>query len=145
MGLLLKYKLQPEENAKTKMFLGPAPAATVLSECTAAQTCTIGECQLEGWRAQRTVVRNTFIHVSGKPVENSPRGGGVKKLHRASEDPSEELVMEPGGGSQRALRSRGQSEQGPGTQALRQAQSLLHRPSTPKTGEGHMATEGGGG
>lgn len=45
--------------------------------------------------AQHTneAMRNTFIHVFGKPVENPPRGGGVKKFHRASKDPSEKFVM----------------------------------------------------
>lgn len=73
----------------------------------------------------KEAVRNTFIHVFGKPVENPPRGGGIKKLHRASKDPSEKFVMEPGGGSQSALRSRGQSGQGPETQGLRQTQFLF--------------------
>jgi hypothetical protein len=50
--------------------------------------------------------RNTFIHVFGKPVENPSCGGRVKKLHRAPKDPSEKLIMEPGGRSQCALRSR---------------------------------------
>lgn len=98
----------------------------------------------------KEAVRNTFIHVSGKPVENPSCGGSVKKLHRASKDPSEKLIVEPGGGSQRALRSTAQSGKGPEAQGLRQAQFLpcksqLHRTSIPKTGEGQMAMEEGGG
>lgn len=98
----------------------------------------------------KEAVRNTFIHVFGKPVENPSCGGRVKKLHRASKDPSEKLIMEPGGGSQRALRSRVQSDKGPETQGLRQAQFLLHRSrlhraSIPQHGEGQIAMEEGGG
>lgn len=51
-------------------------------------------------------MRDTFIHVFGKPVENPSCWGSVKKLHGAPKDPSEKLVMEPGGGSQCALGSR---------------------------------------
>lgn len=95
-------------------------------------------------------MRNTFIHVFGKPVENPPRGGGVKKLHRASKDPSEKFVMEPGGGSQCALRSRGQSDQGPVTQGLSRLSSCLSRPQLQgtcpcKAGEGQTVTEARGG
>ena len=86
-------------------------------------------------------MRNTFIHVSGKPVENPPCGGSVKKLHRASKDSSEKLIMEPGGGSQCALRNRVQSDQGPEAQGHGQARFLLYRTPTPQTGEGPMATE----
>lgn len=40
-------------------------------------------------------VRDTFIHVFGKPVEDPPSGCSVKELHGATQNPSEELVMEP--------------------------------------------------
>ena len=88
---------------------------------------------------QREAVRNTFIHVFGKPVENSSCGGSVKKLHRASKDSSEKLIMEPGGGSQCALRSRVQSNQRLRTQ---QAQYPLRGS---KAREGQVAMEEGGG
>lgn len=66
--------------------------------------------RLGGYSEQ--VVRSTFIHVSGKPVEDPPGGGSVKKLHRASKDLSEKLIVEPGGGPQCALWNRAQSDQG---------------------------------
>lgn len=93
-------------------------------------------------------MRNTFIHVFGKPVENPPSGGSVKKLHRASKDPSEKLVVEPGGGSQCALRGRAQRDQRSGTQAG-SAPTPWGRNSTghrrPKAGAGRMVVEEGGG
>lgn len=41
---------------------------------------------------------HTFIHIFGEPVENPPSGCSVKELHGAAKNPSEELIMEPGGG-----------------------------------------------
>lgn len=40
-------------------------------------------------------VRDTFIHVFGKPVENPPSGCSVKELHGTTQNPSEQLIMEP--------------------------------------------------
>lgn len=39
-------------------------------------------------------VRDTFIHVFGKPVENPSSGCSVKELHGTTQNPSEELIME---------------------------------------------------
>lgn len=48
-------------------------------------------------------VRDTFIHVFGKPVENPPSGCSVKELHGATKNPSEELIMESRGCSESSL------------------------------------------
>lgn len=45
------------------------------------------------------MVRNIFIYVFGKFVENFFRRGSVKKFYRVSKDFSEKFVMESGGGS----------------------------------------------
>lgn len=46
---------------------------------------------------------HTFIHVFGKPVENPSSRCSVEELHGATQNPPEELIMEPRGRSESSL------------------------------------------
>lgn len=143
MGLLLKYKLQPDENAKAEMFLVPAPAAAAaLSEGTAPQTRTIGECQPDGrerrerWRGiPSSMSLENLLRILPVGVV-SKNFIGLRRILRKSSSWSREEARSVPCGAERGV----SGAQGP---APRQAPSAP-RAAVPQL-EGAHGTEGGGG